>query len=94
MRGVMVAAVVLSSVVSGLVLPAAAQTRLPRTTPAERQVRELNRSIQQEQRALQREQQYQIDSNQLRQRLDRQQNLINPSPPARIRNCPAGSIGC
>ena len=94
MRGVMVAAVVMSSVVSGLVLPAAAQTRLPRTTPAERQVRELNRSIQQEQRALQREQQYQIDSNQLRQRLDRQQNLINPSPPARIRNCPAGSIGC
>lgn len=94
MRGVMVAAVVVSSVVSGLVLPAAAQTRLPRTTPAERQVRELNRSIQQEQRALQREQQYQIDSNQLRQRLDRQQNLINPSPPARIRNCPAGSIGC
>lgn len=90
----MVAAVVVSSVVSGLVLPAAAQTRLPRTTPAERQVRELNRSIQQEQRALQREQQYQIDSNQLRQRLDRQQNLINPSPPARIRNCPAGSIGC
>jgi hypothetical protein len=94
MRGVMVVGVILSGVVSGLSLPALAQTRLPRTTPAERQVKELNRSIQQEQRTLQREQQYQIDSNQLRQRIDRQQNLINPSPPARIRNCPAGSIGC
>ncbi len=75
-------------------VPAAAQTRLPRTTPAEQQVKELNRSIQQEQRFMQRDQQIQIDNNQLRQRFDRQQNLINPAPPARIRNCPAGSIGC
>jgi hypothetical protein len=90
MRGIMVAAVILSS----LAVPVVAQTRLPRTTPAERQVRELNRSIQQEERARQRQEQYQIDNNQLRQRFDRQQNLSNPSPPARIGTCPAGSIGC
>lgn len=90
MRGVMTVAVILSS----LALPAAAQTRLPRTTPAERQVKELNRNIQQEQRVMERQQQYQIDNNQLRQRLDRQQNFANPSPPARIGTCPAGSIGC
>jgi regulator of sirC expression with transglutaminase-like and TPR domain len=90
MRRLMVAAAILAT----LAVPAAAQTRLPRTTPAERQVKELNRSIQQEQRVLQREQQYQIDNNQLRQRLDRRQNLSNPSPPARIGTCPAGSIGC
>ena len=86
----MTVAVILSS----LAFPAAAQTRLPRTTPAERQVRELNRNIQQEQRVMERQQQYQIDNNQLRQRLDRQQNFANPSPPARIGTCPAGSIGC
>jgi hypothetical protein len=90
MRFLMVTAAILSS----LAVPALAQTRLPRTSPSERQVNEINRSIQQEQRLMQREQQYQIDNNQLRQRLDRQQNLSNPSPPARIRNCPAGSIGC
>jgi len=90
MRGVMTMAVVLSS----LALPVAAQTRLPRTTPAERQVKELNHNIQQEQRVMERQQQYQIDNNQLRQRLDRQQNFANPSPPARIGTCPAGSIGC
>ncbi|MDF2813397.1 MAG: hypothetical protein K0S56_4428, partial [Microvirga sp.] len=53
MRRLMVAAAILAT----LAVPAAAQTRLPRTTPAERQVKELNRSIQQEQRVLQREQQ-------------------------------------
>ena len=56
--------------------------------------KELNRNIQQEQRVMERQQQYQIDNNQLRQRLDRQQNFANPSPPARIGTCPAGSIGC
>jgi hypothetical protein len=90
MRGLMVAAAILSI----LTLPAAAQTRLPRTTPAERQVKKLNGSILQEQRTMQREQQYQIDNNQLRQNFDRQQNLAIPSPSARIRNCPVGSIGC
>jgi hypothetical protein len=93
MRGAAVI-IFLTGRVSGTIAPAAAQTRLPRTTPAERQVRELNRSIQQEQRAMERQQQYQIDNNQLRQSIDRQQNLLNPSPPARIRTCPAGSIGC
>lgn len=90
MRGLMMATAILAT----WALPATAQTRLPRTPPSERQVRELNRSIQQEQRAIQREQQYRMDNNQLRQRIDRQQNLANPSPPARIGTCPAGSIGC
>ena len=90
MRGLIVALAIL---VTGIV-PAVAQTRLPRTTPSERQYKELNRSINREQRTMQREQQYQMDTNQLRQSYDRQRNLANPSPPASFRNCPGGSIGC
>ncbi|WP_210484936.1 hypothetical protein [Microvirga antarctica] len=85
---------VATAILCALTLPVVAQTRLPRTSPAERQVDEINRSITREQRSLQRDQQYQIDNNQMRQRIDRQQNLSNPSPPARLRNCPVGSIGC
>ena len=88
------ALIMVAAILSSLVLPAAAQTRLPRTSPSESEVRSLNQSIQREQRAMQREQQNQISNNQMRQRIDRQQNFSNPSPPARLRNCPAGSIGC
>ena len=89
MRVMVVATVLLSFAV-----PAVAQTRLPRTSPTERQVKAINRSLLREQRQLRSDEQYQIDQNQLRQSLDRRFNLSNPSPPARIRNCPAGSIGC
>jgi len=89
MRALVVAAILLSFAAS-----AEAQTRLPRTSPSERQVREINRSLQEEQRRLRFEEQYQIDRNQLRQNLDRRLNLSNPAPRARIGTCPAGSIGC
>ncbi|MCB5177154.1 MULTISPECIES: hypothetical protein [Microvirga] len=89
MRAILTAALLLSFAV-----PAAAQSRLPRTSPAERQAEEINRSILQEGRQLRRQEQIQIDTNQLRQSLDRRYNLSNPSPPARIGTCPAGSIGC
>jgi regulator of sirC expression with transglutaminase-like and TPR domain len=89
MRVMVVATVLLSFAV-----PAVAQTRLPRTSPTERQVKAINRSLLREQRQLRSDEQYQIDQNQLRQSLDRRFNLSNPSPPARFRTCPAGSIGC
>lgn len=90
MRATVVAVVLLSFVTSA----AEAQSRLPRTSPAERQVRDINRSVEREQRLRGLEEQIQIDRNQLRQKLDRQRNLSNPSPPARIGTCPPGSIGC
>jgi len=77
-----------------LALPAAAQTRLPRKSPAERRVQEINRDIQQQQRLQRFEQQNQFETNQLRQSIDRQRTFSNPSPPARIGTCPAGSVGC
>ena len=85
MRIVMAAVAVLM----GLALPAQAQV-----SSSERQVREYNRSMRQEERLRRFEEQYQTDRNLLRQNLDRQKNMANPSPPARFRNCPAGSVGC
>ncbi|MBF9233570.1 hypothetical protein I2H38_09295 [Microvirga sp. BT350] len=85
---IMVAAAIFMSIL----LPVQAQEQLPRTSPSERHVRGINRSLQQEDRFRGLEQQYQIDRNQLRQNLDRQQTFSNPSP--RIRNCPPGSVGC
>jgi len=76
-----------------LASPAEAQSaRLPRKSSAERQVEDINRNLRQEDRLRQLEQQYQVDSNQFRQRLDRQRAFSNP--PARIGTCPVGSIGC
>jgi hypothetical protein len=89
MRAVVVAAILLSFAAS-----AEAQTRLPRTNPSERQVRELNRSMLREQRQLRNDEQYQINRNQLKQDIDRQRVFSNPNPPARIGTCPRGSIGC
>jgi hypothetical protein len=89
MRTLLILAVVMAAA-----LPAAAQTRLPRTSPAERQVDDINRSIAREQRSLQIQQQNQINNNQLRQSIDRQQMYTRPSSPFRNATCPAGSIGC
>jgi hypothetical protein len=89
MRAVVVAAVLLSFAAS-----AEAQTRLPRTSPSEREVRELNRSMLREQRQLRNDEQNQINRNQLKLDIDRQNVFSNPSPPARIGTCPRGSIGC
>jgi regulator of sirC expression with transglutaminase-like and TPR domain len=89
MRAMVMAAVLLSFAAS-----AEAQTRLPRTSPSEREVRDLNRSMMREQRQLRNDEQYQINRNQLRQSIDRQNVFSNPSPPAGIGTCPRGSIGC
>jgi len=80
--------------VMAVALPASAQTRLPRTSPAERQVDDINRSISREQRSLQVQQQNQINNNQIRQSIDRQQMYTRPSSPFRNSSCPAGSVGC
>ncbi|MET0430024.1 MAG: hypothetical protein ABW026_16205 [Microvirga sp.] len=85
---------ILAAVLSALAVPASAQTRLPRTSPAERQVDDINRSIAREQRSLQVQQQNQINNNQIRQSIDRQQMYTRPSSPFRNATCPAGSIGC
>ena len=88
----LIAALVLSFVLP-LVSPAEAQSaRLPRKSNAERQVEEINRNLRQGDRLRQLEQQYQVDSNQFRQSVDRQRVFSNP--PARIGTCPVGSIGC
>ena len=89
MRAIIMAAVLLS-----VAWPAEAQSRLPRRSPAERQTDAINRSLLQEGRQLRRDEQIQIDRNQLRQNLDRQYNLSNPSPPARIGTCRRGSVTC
>lgn len=85
---------IIVTVLAGLIVPAVAQTRLPRTSPSEREVNRINRSINQEQRLQRLEQQIQIDNNQLRQNIDRQRNISSPVRPGRIGTCPAGSIGC
>jgi hypothetical protein len=89
MRAIIMAAIILS-----FALPAEAQSRLPRRSPAERQTDAINRSLLQEGRQLRRDEQIQIDRNQLRQNLDRRYNLSDPSPRARIGTCPRGSAGC
>jgi hypothetical protein len=86
----MVTAVLLLS----FALPAQAQSRLPLKSPAERKTDRINRSILQEGRQLRRDEQIQIDRNQIRQDIDRRYNMSNPSPPARIGTCPKGSVGC
>jgi protein-disulfide isomerase len=86
--------VILAAVLASVALPAAAQTRLPRTTPAERQVNDINRSIQREQRSLQTQQQNQINNNQIRQSIDQQRMYQRPSSPYRSTTCPPGSVGC
>ena len=85
--------VVLAAVLLGMTLPAAAQT-LPRKSAAERQADRINRSILQEGRQLRRDEQNQIDRNQIRQDIDRRYNFSTPRPPARIGTCPPGSVGC
>ena len=56
--------------IAGLSAPAIAQAqRLPRTSPAEQQVRDINRSLQRQNRSLNYQQQDQFEVNQLRQDL-------------------------
>jgi hypothetical protein len=90
----MVAIAVVSSFLLPLAGPADAQTRLPRTSPAERQTKEINRRIRQDQQLLNLEQQIQNENNHLRHRIDRQRMFSNPAPGVRIGRCPPGSVRC
>jgi hypothetical protein len=84
---------VLAALVS-LSTPVLAQTqRLPRTSPAEQQARDLNQSMQGQNRSLNNQQQSQFELNQLRQELRRQETfppMIAPGP----RVCAPGQVVC
>jgi hypothetical protein len=70
---------------------ALAQSRLPRTSPSELQVREINRSLQRQQRDLAFQQQTEFELNQLRHSLHRHQTF-----PSRTFGaiCAPGQIRC
>lgn len=89
----MVALAIASSLVLPWAAPAEAQTRLPRTSPAERSTDEINRRIQQDQRILGVEQDIQSKSNQIRQNVDRDR-LFAPRylPPVPRTGCGRGRI--
>ena len=92
MRIVMALAIV-SSLLLSLAVPAEAQTRLPRTSPAERNTDDINRRIQQDQRILGVEQDIQSKSNQIRQNVDRDR-LFAPRylPPVPRAGCGRGRV--
>ncbi|QRM30862.1 hypothetical protein [Microvirga sp. VF16] len=92
MRIVMALAIV-SSLLLSLAVPAEAQTRLPRTSPAERNTDAINRRIQQDQRILGVEQDIQSKSNQIRQNVDRDR-LFAPRylPPVPRAGCGRGRV--
>lgn len=90
-------AIVILIAVAGLALPAAAQTRIPRTSPSEREVQDINRSLRSQQQRLESQQQNQFETNQLRQDLRRQQNtptLIGPNSPSAGGVCAPGAVRC
>jgi hypothetical protein len=77
-----------------------AQSRLPKRSPSERQVEEINRSLARKQQRLQSQQLNQLETNQLRQDIQRQQQFpsrIGPGNrigPNSVRICPPGSTSC
>ncbi|HEY8380683.1 MAG TPA: hypothetical protein VIL09_00900 [Microvirga sp.] len=79
---------------AALATPALAQ-RLPRTSPAEREVQDINRSLESQQRRLGEQQRNQIEINQLRQDLNRQRTTPTLTGPGSVgRICAPGQIGC
>ncbi len=90
MRRAIAAALCLSFTMASV---AEAQTRLPRKTRSERQVEDINRNLQQDQRVRGIEQQIQTNNNQIRQNIDRQRTFDNAPSTFRPR-CPASAIGC
>jgi hypothetical protein len=91
----MVALAIVSSLVLPLAVPAEAQTRLPRTSPAERSTKEINRRIRQDQRLLNLEERIQMENNQIRQDIQRDRLFAPRSlPPVPRVGCSRGSIGC
>ncbi|HEV2602252.1 MAG TPA: hypothetical protein VGU24_01190 [Microvirga sp.] len=73
---------------------AQAQSRLPRTSPAEQNYNDINRSLQRQERNLRVEQQTQFELNQLRQERDRIQAVTPPPTIGGPRICAPGEIGC
>ncbi|WP_414473661.1 hypothetical protein [Microvirga sp. M2] len=76
----------------GIVMPMAAEAqtaRLPRKSVNERQVEDINRNIQEDQRLKSLQQQNQVEHNLLRQNLDRDRLFSRP-PGA----CPPGAVRC
>ncbi len=82
-------------IVPALVAPSLAQTqRLPRRSPAEQQVEDINRSLARKQQRLGNQQQNQIETNQLRQDINRQRTFPSMTGPGSVRPCTPGSLGC
>ncbi len=88
-------ALALAALVASAILSAAeAQSRLPRTSPAERSYTDINRNLQRWERSVAIEQQSQFEVNQLRQELNRQR-VFAPPPGSSIRRiCAPGQISC
>jgi hypothetical protein len=93
------AAVIFAAVV-GLLAPTMtassfAQNRLPRRSPSEQHVDEINRSLAQKQQRLGSEQQNQIELNQLRGDINRRNSFPSMTGPGSIpRICSPGSSTC
>jgi hypothetical protein len=89
----MVALAIVSTLVLSLAIPAEAQTRLPRTSPAERNTDAINRRIQQDQRILGVEQDIRSESNRIRQNIERDR-LFAPRylPPVPRTGCGRGRV--
>jgi hypothetical protein len=93
MRNMATAAILMGLAVA-LAGQAEAQTRLPRKSPTERQVEDINRNIRQGQQQQRVEQQIRVDDSQIRQSIQQQRMFTAPSYPGRGLTCPAGSVGC
>jgi hypothetical protein len=93
-------AAIILTVVAGLLAPALAtaslaQNRLPRRSPSEQQVDEINRSLSRKQQRLSVEQQNQIETNQLRREINRRNTFPSMTGPGSIpRICSPGSSTC
>jgi len=89
----MVALAVISCLSLPVIVSTEAQTRLPRTSPAEQSTDQINRRIQQDQRILGVEQDVQSKSNQIRQNIDRDR-LFEPRyvPPMPRSGCGSGRV--
>jgi uncharacterized membrane protein affecting hemolysin expression len=93
------AAIILVAV-AGLLVPVLAtssfaQNRLPRRSPSEQQVDEINRSLTRKQQRLGSQQQDQIETNQLRGEINRRNNFPSMTGPGSVnRICSPGSSTC
>jgi hypothetical protein len=88
-----VALAIVSTLILPLAGPADAQTRLPRVSPSERSTRDINRRIQQDQRILGVEQEFQMENNRIRQGIERDR-LFGPRtlPPIPRSGCLRSSV--